>query len=613
MKIRRLILVVLASACLILVTSIQNQAWAQSGDVSWIEAGSEHFVVLTDTDEEKAVRLLRDLESRYVAFSDTIFPVEPREFRIKVILFDVRTDFESVLPDSVKTGIDLTDTPIPERSAYLFQGITDVFIVARDRPVDELIDDVGHSLGHLLLSRSVMWQPFWLLEPSGEFVRLSGRDDGDDGVDPEEAYPLEDLITIVASEEFDDLGDGGAFRRQSYNLLRILLRDHRNVLDSYINDLREANGYDAEQVLEPLVFEALEKETLDYRDPGPGLRELEFEPSLGEVSPAESDTIVGDLVAGTGQVNRARAYYQASRSDEARLGLAILGNRGADQAGARRGFQQLITELPDSGLAHYYFGMLGADTDAERRSQIEALERAIELMPLMGRAYAELGFLYVEDGRPEDAIRVAERGVGLEPEFADRAFEVMALAWFELGDDDLTREFAESAATLPHKDPSTLEHYRLLVPDVYRRLEGRRREQEALRVDELRREVQALVDEVDPRPLPTTGGRLPVGLVHYEVTSPPQSGVQEPSLVSGQLPDYSAQLRRQRVQGTVVLDIDLDRQGRGVEIEVRESSDAGLSQVAIAALRRWRFDPARKNDESVPFSFQLTFTFDLQE
>ena len=605
----------LALAVMILAAPIETDAAGQSSrdQASWIEVGSEHFVLLTDTNQEKGVRLLRDLESRYSAFTETIQPLDLRQFRIRVFLIDDRTDFERLLPESVKTGIDLRDTRIPERSAYLFHGPTDSFIVARDRSVDELIDDVGHSLGHLLLSRSVLWQPFWLLEGVGEFVRWSGRGAGNDAVEPEESYPLEDLVTIVPSENFDDLGDGGAFRTQAYHLFRLLLEDHRDVLSAYFESLRQEGGFDAHLEMDTATFEGLRSQVLGYRDGGLGLREVDFQPIVRDISVAEADSALGDLAVATGLANLARAHYQESRLDAARLGLAVLAKSGEQRATSWRGFEQLIRELPDSGLAHYHFGTLQAETDHDRQTQIAALEIAIRLLPRMGRAYAELGFLLVMDGRPQEAIPLIERSLDLEPEFADRSFDVLAEARFALLDDDGARQAAQTAATLPHLDSSTLEHYQLLVPDIYRRLDSRRREQEALRVDQLRREVQALADERDPRPAPTREGRVPQGLVHFELSSNPPPGVQEPTLVSGELPEYTADFRRRRIQGQVVVDVDLDRQGRVTEMRIRSSDDADLSEAVRAAMRRWRFDPARHDDESVAFSFRLTFTFDIQE
>jgi TonB family protein len=603
-----------AIAALMCALATTSEGTAQSRDERpWIELTTKHFVLLTDADEEKGRRVLDDFESRYAAYESTIFPLEPRQFPIRVFLFDVLQDFETFLPDSVKTQLNLRNNPVPERSAYLFRGATHSFIALRDRGVDTLSDDVGHSLGHLFLARSVLWQPFWLQEGVGEFVRMLGQGGGEDPVEAEDAYRLDEILEIVPSESFNDIGDGGAFRLQSYHLFRVLMEDHAQTLASYVESLRFADGYNPELQLDEALFEDLQSRVLQYEDRGIPLTELEVEVTVRNVSVADADRAKGDLAAAAGLNNFARAHYQQSRTDEARLGLALLSRREQQTESIRLGLEQLTRELPDSGLAHYHFGSLDAATPEERRLQITAMERSIELLPLMGRAYAHLGALYVEEGRPDDAIQLAKRAIALEPEFADRAFEVIMEARLMLGDNDAATEAAETAATLPHWDPGTLEHYAMLVPELYRTLEQIRRAEDSNRLEELRREVEALADERDPRPLPTTGGAVPFGLVHYDTSSNPPPGVSEPRLVSGDLPEYNPDLRRRGIQGQVVLDVDLDRQGRVSGTGVRSSDDEELAVAAVLALRRWRFDPARQNEESIAFSFRLTFTFDLQE
>ncbi len=604
----------IAYAIAALAWSAAEPAAAQSRrDEAWIELSTPRFVVLTDTDEEKGRRILEDFEARYAAYESAIVPVRSRQFPIRVFLFDELQDFQSFLPEAVTTRLNLRNERVPERSGYLFRGDIGAFIVLRDRGVDDLADDVGHSVGHLLLAQSLLWQPFWLQEAVGEFVRALGRGGGGDPVDAGEAFPLDELVEIVPSEDFDDLGDGGTFRRQSYHLFRVLLEDYPRILADYVAELGFARGYDAALNLDAAAFGSVASRVLEYDDRGLGLAPAVVDIVVRTIDNAALDAAKGDLAAAAGLQNLARNHYQASRTDAARIGMARLSMRDARNENTRSGLRQLAAELPESGLAQYAFGSLPTSGGEDRLRRIDAMERAIELLPYMGRAYAGLGALYVEEGRPEDAIRLAEEAIDLEPEFADRAFEVIMEARLAAGDTDGAIQAAETAATLPHSDPGSLDHYRLLVPELYRRLERIRREEDANRLDALRRELETRVEAQDPRPTAAPGGPVPLGLVHYDTSSDPPPGVSEPRLVSGDLPAYSTDMRRDRIQGRVVLDVDLDRQGRVTSAQVRSADDPALSAAATAALRRWRFDPARLREESVAFSFRLTFTFDLQE
>jgi protein TonB len=84
-------------------------------------------------------------------------------------------------------------------------------------------------------------------------------------------------------------------------------------------------------------------------------------------------------------------------------------------------------------------------------------------------------------------------------------------------------------------------------------------------------------------------------------------------MVSGDVPEYPTALRRNRVSGQVAIELGLDRQGRVESTRVIRSDDEGLSEAAVQAVERWRFDPARSEGESTPFAFRILFTFDLQE
>ena len=87
-------------------------ALSQAETAPWIEVVSENFVVYTDTDRRTAVSLLRDLESRYSAFSSVFFPIDSRQFPIRVFLMDTKQEYLNSLPESVlRTTGDMIGKP----------------------------------------------------------------------------------------------------------------------------------------------------------------------------------------------------------------------------------------------------------------------------------------------------------------------------------------------------------------------------------------------------------------------------------------------------------------------------------------------------------------------
>src|SRR5438552_11912077 len=192
-------------------------------ETKWFELSSEHFLLFTDTSEVKGRRLISDLENRVEALSEALGKVPPRPFAIEVFLFDNEQDFVEAAPRP-KTEDE------PRKNAYLLRGSDRVFIVAKDKSPDDIANDVGHALGHVLFERYVVWRPFWLAEGAAEYVRKVGRSPDTKKISDEESFTAADLVTIVPSSNYNDNEPGGAFRAQSYRLLRIVLAEQPDLL-----------------------------------------------------------------------------------------------------------------------------------------------------------------------------------------------------------------------------------------------------------------------------------------------------------------------------------------------------------------------------------------------
>jgi len=73
---------------------------------------------------------------------------------------------------------------------------------------------------------------------------------------------------------------------------------------------------------------------------------------------------------------------------------------------------------------------------------------------------------------------------------------------------------------------------------------------------------------------------------------------------------YPVQAKAENIQGTVVLHIYIDKEGRVVKVEVK-SGDSKLTQAAVDAVRQWRYKPATLGgvpiviDQTVSIVFRL--------
>ena len=90
-----------------------------------------------------------------------------------------------------------------------------------------------------------------------------------------------------------------------------------------------------------------------------------------------------------------------------------------------------------------------------------------------------------------------------------------------------------------------------------------------------------------------------------------EPGLTPPTVVSKPEPSYTAEAREQKIQGTVMLKLEIDRKGAAQNIHVERSLDAGLDAQAVKAVSTWRFGPARKNGKPVRCAATILVNFRL--
>ncbi|MCU1235235.1 MAG: TonB family protein [Candidatus Solibacter sp.] len=88
-------------------------------------------------------------------------------------------------------------------------------------------------------------------------------------------------------------------------------------------------------------------------------------------------------------------------------------------------------------------------------------------------------------------------------------------------------------------------------------------------------------------------------------------GVTAPSLVSKVEPEYSEEARKAKYQGSVLLYVEVDANGRAQNIRVLHSLGLGLDEKAIEAVKRWKFRPGTKDGRPVTVAAQVEVNFRL--
>jgi TonB family protein len=106
---------------------------------------------------------------------------------------------------------------------------------------------------------------------------------------------------------------------------------------------------------------------------------------------------------------------------------------------------------------------------------------------------------------------------------------------------------------------------------------------------------------------------LPVAALRGQAQEPSPVGddVKPPVLVFKFEPEYTQEARDARIEGTVVLGVVVDVDGRASEIEVARSLDAGLDRNAVEAVRKWRWKPGTKEGKPVRVNATIQVNFKL--
>jgi protein TonB len=76
-------------------------------------------------------------------------------------------------------------------------------------------------------------------------------------------------------------------------------------------------------------------------------------------------------------------------------------------------------------------------------------------------------------------------------------------------------------------------------------------------------------------------------------------------------PQYPAQLKKRKIQGTVYVLFIVDKDGRVRDPKIQKSDNAELDIHAMNAVKKWRFEPGKVAGKPVQFRMRVPMTFAL--
>ncbi len=84
---------------------------------------------------------------------------------------------------------------------------------------------------------------------------------------------------------------------------------------------------------------------------------------------------------------------------------------------------------------------------------------------------------------------------------------------------------------------------------------------------------------------------------------------QTPRVVYQPSPEYPADMKRKKMQGTVHILFLVDAAGSVQNPIVQKSTHPAFERPALQAVRKWRFEPGKRNGQAVQFKMKVPVTF----
>ena len=90
------------------------------------------------------------------------------------------------------------------------------------------------------------------------------------------------------------------------------------------------------------------------------------------------------------------------------------------------------------------------------------------------------------------------------------------------------------------------------------------------------------------------------------------NGVIPPVLISQPKPDYTEEARKQRIEGTILLEAIVRRDGSVDSVKVKKSLGYGLDESAVKTItEKWKFRPGTLKGEKVSVFIEIEIKFKL--
>lgn len=224
------------------------------------------------------------------------------------------------------------------------------------------------------------------------------------------------------------------------------------------------------------------------------------------------------------------------------------------------------------------------ETDAERRTREERGKRILAFTPVAGVVAEETDILLAPFPSAPHAGHL-RRGTAVPIYAVDHDFYAM-----RAGDGGIGFVRSSDVDLVP-PDPRRP----VIVPDAGKSIKD-----------------VTVTDLAPAAPSPSSAPGAQPAATNWEGEAPAPEEPLEPALLMSKVdPEYPEAARRAGVEGTVILDATINETGQVTQVAVERGLPLGVSEAAVAAVRHWKYNPARGRAGPVPSHKAIRIVFSL--
>jgi TonB family protein len=596
-----------------LLGALVSSAAAQ-GD-TWLEVHTPHFTVVSNSPEKDARRVSRQFE-RMQAVLVRVFPEAGLDSAAPITVFAVQ---DKRTLETLEPTVYLGKGQLNLVGLFLHSPENNYVLLLMNAPGLHPYSTIYHEYTHFVLNRTGQWMPLWLSEGLAQYYQTT--EIFDDKVhfgklDPyvmnllqrNQPLPLTTLLAVDQhSPYYHEEDKGSVFYSESWLLTHYLktrddLEGTHRVLD-YL-DLLHQGGNPVTAATQAFGdLDTLQTDLRTYIAKGNyGSQDINGSTDADEssfevraLSQVESSNLRAEFLAHDQRESDARALLQdVMREDptnvRARETMALISIRLGNFDEARKWGEQAIKLKPESFFANYLVGVAGvrkSPSDPAAKARVaESVRAALRLNPSFAPAYDLQGILLgLQGNRDGEAHRLIQKSIEMDPSaIGFRVDDANVLMQMNRPQEAI--ETLELALKMAHTSEETASVESVL---------GAAHKFQTERSKILHQNASHLPAQPAPTTAQSTGA----------------SGTVPPRPISQVQPGYTEEARSAKRQGVCVLAMIIGIDGKPSNIVVTKKLGLGLDEQAIAAVRKWQFEPARSNGKPVLARFTVHMAFNI--